>query len=72
VRAATLARDVCDGYCGELRQRYRQGQEEQLGALGLIVNAAVLYNTIYPNAPSTTSPPPACRSTTSTSSGSAR
>ncbi len=42
-----LARDVCHGYPGELRQRYRQGQEEQLGALGLIVNAIVLYNTIY-------------------------
>ncbi len=28
-------------------QRYHQGQEEQLGALGLIVNAIVLYNTIY-------------------------
>src|SRR5215213_2087435 len=27
--------------------RYRQGQEEQLGALGLIVNTIVLYNTIY-------------------------
>jgi TnpA family transposase len=33
--------------CGELRQRYRQGQEDQLGALGLIVNAVVLWNTIY-------------------------
>jgi hypothetical protein len=32
---------------GELRQRYRQGQEEQHGALGRIVNAIVLYNTIY-------------------------
>ena len=42
-----LARDVCHGYRGELRQRYRQGQEEQLGALGLIVNAIVLYNTTY-------------------------
>ena len=42
-----LARDVCHGHRGELRQRYRQGQEEQLGALGLIVNAIVLYNTIY-------------------------
>jgi TnpA family transposase len=42
-----LARDVCHGHRGELRQRYRQGQEEQLGALGLIVNTIVLYNTIY-------------------------
>ena len=32
---------------GELRQRYREGQEDQLGALGLVVNAIVLWNTIY-------------------------
>ena len=31
----------------ELRQRYRDGQEDQLGALGLIVNLIVLWNTIY-------------------------
>ena len=43
----SLARDVCHGRRGELRQRYRQGQEEQLGALGLILNTIVLYNTIY-------------------------
>lgn len=42
-----LARDVCHGHRGELRQRYRQGQEEQLGALGLILNTIVRYNTIY-------------------------
>jgi hypothetical protein len=30
-----------------LRQSYREGQEEQLGALGLVVNALVLWNTIY-------------------------
>ncbi len=29
---------------GEVRQRYREGQEEQLGALGLVVNAIVLWN----------------------------
>ena len=32
---------------GELRQRYREGQEDQLGALGLVVNAIVLWNTLY-------------------------
>jgi TnpA family transposase len=32
---------------GELRQRYREGQEDQLGALGLVVNMIVLWNTIY-------------------------
>ncbi len=42
-----LSRDVCHGRRGELRQPYRQGQEEQLGALGLIVNTIVVYNTIY-------------------------
>lgn len=26
---------------------YRQGQEDQLGALGLVVNAIVLWNTVY-------------------------
>ena len=30
-----------------MRQRYREGQEEQLGALGLVVNAMVLWNTLY-------------------------
>jgi TnpA family transposase len=43
-----LSRDVCHGRRGELRQPYREGQEEQLGALGLIVNTIVLYNTIWP------------------------
>jgi len=42
-----LSRDVCHGRRGELRQPYREGQEEQLGALGLIVNTIVVYNTIY-------------------------
>ena len=43
-----LSRDVCHGRRGELRQPYREGQEEQLGALGLIVNTIVLYNTMWP------------------------
>ena len=42
-----LARDVFHGKRGELRQRYREGQEDQLGALGLVVNMIVLWNTIY-------------------------
>ncbi len=33
-----------------MRQRYREGQEDQLGALGIVVNALVLWNTIYMNA----------------------
>jgi Tn3 transposase DDE domain-containing protein len=32
---------------GELRQRYREGQEDQLGALGRVLNAVVLWNTRY-------------------------
>jgi hypothetical protein len=28
-------------------QRYREGQEDQLGALGLVVNTIVLWNTRY-------------------------
>ncbi len=42
-----LARVVFHGKRGELRQRYREGQEDQLGALGLVVNAIILWNTIY-------------------------
>jgi TnpA family transposase len=42
-----LARAVFYGKLGELRQRYRQGQEDQLSALGLVVNVIVLWNTIY-------------------------
>ncbi len=34
------------GNC-ELPQRYRKGQEDQLVALGLVVNFVVLWNTIY-------------------------
>lgn len=45
-----LARIVFHGKRGELRQRYREGQEDQLGALGLVVNVIVLWNTIYMNA----------------------
>lgn len=45
-----LARAVFHGRRGELRQRYREGQEEQLGALGLVVNIIVLWNTIYTEA----------------------
>ena len=37
-----LARVVFHGKRGELRQRYREGQEDQLGALGLVVNVIVL------------------------------
>lgn len=42
-----LARTVFHGKKGELRQAYQEGQEDQLGALGLVVNAIVLWNTRY-------------------------
>jgi TnpA family transposase len=46
----SLARDVFHGKRGELHQRYREGQEDQLSALGLVVNMIVLWNTIYMDA----------------------
>ncbi len=42
-----VARAICHGQRGEIRKRYREGQEDQLGALGLVTNAVVLWNTIY-------------------------
>lgn len=45
-----LARELFHGKRGELRQRYREGQEDQLGALGLVLNILVLWNTIYMDA----------------------
>ena len=38
----SVARVVFHGKRGELRQRYREGQEDQLGALGLVVNMITL------------------------------
>jgi len=46
----SLARNLFHGKRGELRQRYREGQEDQLGALGLVLNIIVLWNTIYMDA----------------------
>ena len=43
----SVARAVFHGKRGELRQHYRDGQEDQLGALGLVLNMIVLWNTIY-------------------------
>jgi len=42
-----LARRVAYGNRGELKQTYREGQEEQLGALGLMLNLIVYWNTVY-------------------------
>jgi len=43
----SVARTICHGQRGEIRKRYREGQEDQLGALGLVTNAVILWNTIY-------------------------
>jgi len=43
----SLARFICHGQRGEIRKRYREGQEDQLSALGLVTNAVVLSNTMY-------------------------
>ncbi|MCX5188926.1 transposase [Streptomyces sp. NBC_00268] len=37
-----LARDICHGKRGQIMQAYREGQEDQLGALGLVLNATAL------------------------------
>ena len=42
-----LGRATFHGQRGELRQRYREGQEDQPGALGLVMNAIILWNTVY-------------------------
>ena len=41
-----LGRKIFHGQRGQLRQAYREGQEDQLGALGLVLNAVVLWNTV--------------------------
>lgn len=42
-----LAREVFHGRRGEMRQKYREGQEDQLGALGLMLNVIVYWNALY-------------------------
>ena len=42
-----LAQKVFHGKRGQLHQKYREGQEDQLGALGIVVNAITLWNTRY-------------------------
>lgn len=43
----SLARAVYHGRRGEMYEKYREGQEDQLNALGLATNAIVLWNTVY-------------------------
>lgn len=45
-----LARAIFFGKRGELHQPYHSGMENQLGALGLVTNIVVLWNTLYMNA----------------------
>ncbi len=42
-----LARRICHGNGGQIRKAYREGQEDQLAALGLVVNAVALWNSRY-------------------------
>ena len=42
-----LAKHVFHGRRGELREAYHAGMEDQLGALGLVINAITLWNTVY-------------------------
>ncbi len=45
-----VAREICHGKRGEIRKRYREGQEDQLGALGLVLNVVILWQTLYMDA----------------------
>ncbi|GEB48648.1 MULTISPECIES: Tn3 family transposase [Streptomyces] len=45
-----LARKIFHGKNGQLYQRYQDGMEDQIGALGLVLNAVVLFNTRYMDA----------------------
>jgi TnpA family transposase len=45
-----LARKIFHGKAGQLYQRYQDGMEDQIGALGLMLNALVLFNTRYMDA----------------------
>jgi TnpA family transposase len=42
-----LAKYVFHGRRGELREAYHAGMEDQLGALGLVLNCITLWNTVY-------------------------
>ena len=42
-----LARELFHGDRGRVRKRYREGQEDQLSSLGLVLNAVCLWNTLY-------------------------
>jgi TnpA family transposase len=62
----TLTRTLCHGKRGQIHRSYRDGQEDQLGSLGLVLNAVVLWNSRYLNAAVTSCGPRATRSRTRT------
>ena len=42
-----LARTIYYGRRGEIYEKYREGQEDQLSSLGLVTNSIVVWNSIY-------------------------
>jgi TnpA family transposase len=42
-----LARVICHGKRGQIQQAYRDGQQDQLASLGLVLNAVTLWTTRY-------------------------
>jgi hypothetical protein len=46
----SLARKIFHGRSGQFYQRYQDGMEDQIGALGLVLNALVLFTTRYTDA----------------------
>lgn len=44
-----ISRKICYGHRGEIRKRFKEGQEDQLGAIGLVTNICILWQTIYMN-----------------------
>jgi hypothetical protein len=42
-----LARDICHGKRGQIKLACRPGQDDQFGAFGLVLKAAVLWTTRY-------------------------
>ncbi|MGY1548290.1 Tn3 family transposase [Streptomyces sp. MN6] len=46
----SLARKIFHGRHGQLYQRYQDGMEDQIGALGYVLNSLVLFNTRYMDA----------------------
>lgn len=44
-----LARTIYHGRKGEMTRAYYEGMEDQLSALGLVLNCVVVWNTVYAN-----------------------